>query len=258
MTDKVTMIDEVVKILENRKVNSEYYKLVFKSKSLSQKIEPGQFVQIQLNTLSDPFWRRPFSYYRVLKDRIEILYEILGRGTALLATMKKGDVLKVMGPLGRPFTLKVPGKKRVLVAGGVGVPPLIFLAERYPTDFMLIGTKSEKEVMPRKELSKIKGKILYSTNDGSYGAKGYVTVLLEKVIKKEGPENLFIQTCGPKPMMHAVMKLAKKCDIKGEASLDETMACGMGVCLGCMVKTKNEGWVPSCTQGPVFRFDDLE
>jgi len=146
--------------------------------------------------------------------------------------------------------------KRILVAGGVGVPPLVFLAERHPIDYLLIGTKTSKEILPRKELAKVRGKVLYSTNDGSRGVKGYVTELLESVIEKESPENLFIQTCGPNIMMEAVMDMAAKYEIPGEASLDKEMACGVGACLGCMVQTK-KGLVPSCTEGPVFRFDQL-
>ena len=143
------------------------------------------------------------------------------------------------------------------MAGGVGVPPLVFLAENFPSDYVLIGAKSRKEVLPKSELSKIKGKILYSTNDGSYGKKGYVTVLLDEILKNEKPENCFIQTCGPKPMMQAVLEIARKHGIEGEASIDNTMACGVGACLGCMVKTP-QGWVPSCTEGPVFDFGNVE
>lgn len=251
------MTDEWVKILNNGKVNEKYYKLVFSSKALSKGVLPGQFVNILLEASLDPFLRRPFSYYRLEGSRVEILYEILGRGTALLAEKKKGDSLKVLGPLGRPFTQSVKAKKRVLIAGGVGVPPLIFLAEKNPADFLLIGTKSKEEVFPKKELAGVKAKVLYSTNDGSYGAKGYVTVLLQDLLKKERPENLFIQTCGPTPMMQAVLDKAREYGIEGEASVDKPMACGVGACLGCMVKTKS-GWVPSCTQGPVFRFSELE
>ena len=101
-----------------------------------------------------------------------MLYEILGRGTGILSKKKKGDSLQVLGPLGRAFTSKVPGKKRVLIAGGVGVPPLIYLAETFKMDYLLIGSKSKAEVMPKRELSKVKAKVLYSTNDGSYGKKG--------------------------------------------------------------------------------------
>ncbi len=251
------MTDEWVKIINNEKVNGKYYKLVFHSESLSEKVSPGQFVQILLNASLDPFLRRPFSYYRVRGSRIEILYEILGRGTALLAKKKKGDPLKMMGPLGRPFTQSLKaGKNRVLIAGGVGVPPLVFLAEKIPVDFLLIGTKSKDEILPKKELARVKAEVLYSTNDGSYGAKGYVTVLLRELLKKERPENLFIQTCGPAPMMQAVFNAARARGIEGEASIDKPMACGVGACLGCMVKTKT-GWAASCTEGPVFRFDEM-
>lgn len=251
------MIDEAVKIAENRKVNGKYYKLVFES-AKKLRVEPGQFMTVLVQPSLDPFLRRPFSYYRVSGRKVEVLYEVLGRGTKQLAEKQKGDVLKVMGPQGRAFKAKLAKKKkRVLVAGGVGVPPLVFLAEKTGTDYLLIGTKSKAEVLPSKELSKVKGKILYSTNDGSYGTQGYVTALLEPLILKEGAENLFVQTCGPNVMMQAVIDLARKHGIEGEASLDKPMACAIGACLGCMVKTK-DGWTPSCTKGPVFSFDELD
>lgn len=252
------MVDEDVFILENRKVNEKYYKLIFRSRKLSAKVLPGQFLNVQLNETLDPFLRRPFSYYRVSGDKVEILYEILGKGTSLLSKMKAGSLLRITAPLGLPFKASIPkNKKRVLIAGGVGVPPLVFLAEKSGADYLLIGTKSKAEVLPKKELAKVKAKILYSTNDGSFGTKGFVTTLLEDILRKEKPENLFIQTCGPNVMMQAVMKIAKNHGVEGEASIDKTMACGVGACLGCMVMTKT-GWVPSCTQGPVFPFETLE
>jgi dihydroorotate dehydrogenase electron transfer subunit len=251
------MHDAFVEITENRKVNEKYYKLTFQSSSLARSVEPGHFLHLLVNPAQDPFLRRPFSYFRVIKDRIEVLYEILGRGTALLSKKTKGDTLKVMGPLGKPFTQKLgKNKKRVLIAGGVGVPPLIFLAEKFRTDYVLIGTKSKAEVLPKSELSKARGKILHATNDGSYGTKGFVTVLLRELIKKERPENLFIQTCGPTPMMQAVYDLAEEFEIDGEASVEKPMACGVGACLGCMVKT-HDGWQASCIKGPVFSFKEL-
>ncbi len=252
------LTDENVILLENRPVNGKYFKLTFRSRRLSRRVQPGQFLHIQIRPdWVDPFLRRPFSYYRVDKDRIEVLYEVLGRGTALLAGLGRGSTLRVMGPLGKPFTQRIPKKKRVLVAGGVGVPPLVFLAEKNPVDYLLIGTKSKAEVLPKKELARAHTKILYATNDGSYGTRGFVTVLLKEIILREDAENLFIQTCGPTPMMNAVMEMARRAGIPGEASMEETMACGVGACLGCMVKTI-EGWAPSCIEGPVFCFDRLE
>ena len=248
--------DENVTILENEKVNEKYYKLTFASLALSKSVLPGQFLHIKIEQGNDPYLRRPFSYYRVSGNKIEILYEILGRGTQILARKKKGETLKIMGPLGKGFSLKTGKKKRILVAGGVGVPPLVFLAERRQTEYLLIGTKSKAEVMPNAELKKVKAKVLYSTEDGSYGTKGRVTVLLEKILMKEHPQGFFIQTCGPKKMMEAVIVIANKYGVEGEASWDESMACGVGACLGCMVETK-AGPMRACADGPVFAFKDL-
>ncbi len=252
------MPDEVVEMLENRKVNAEYYKLSFRSRRLASGVRPGQFVQIKVRDGWDPFLRRPFSYYRVKGERVEILYEVLGQGSALLAQMKKGERLKILGPLGREFTGRLEGKKRILVGGGVGVPPLVFLAERYGCDRFFIGTKSRKEVLPRSEIQSFQSKVCYTTEDGSYGVRGLVTGLLEELLKTESldPEDYFIQTCGPNRMMEKVIEIASRYGIEGEASWDERMACGVGVCLGCMVWT-HRGWTPSCTEGPIFRFDEM-
>ncbi len=249
--------DEDVVILENKKVNGKYFKLVFRSQNLSRNIRPGQFLHVRINQGQDPFLRRPFSYFRVSPGKVEVLYEVLGRGTSILSGKKKGDVLKVMGPLGNAFSEKIGKKKRILVAGGVGVPPLVFLAEQYPTAYLLIGTKSNAEIMPKSELKKVRAKVLCSTEDGSYGTAGRVTLLLEKILRGQHPEEFFIQTCGPKPMMKAVIAIAAKYGIAGEASWDESMACGVGACLGCMVKTR-AGLKRACADGPVFKFEDLE
>lgn len=257
MGHQENMHDAVVLIDDNKKINGKYYKLTFRSAPLAGKVLPGQFLNIQVQDGMDPFLRRPFSYYRVQKDRVEVLYEILGKGTALLAEKKKGDSLRAAGPLGKPFTRKLSkNKKRVLIAGGVGVPPLVFLAEKIQTDYLLIGAKSKDEVMPKSELKKVKAEIRYATNDGSYGTQGFVTVLLKEILEKEKPENLFIQTCGPNAMMQAVLDVARSRGVEGEASVDKTMACGVGACLGCMVETK-DGLKPSCTEGPVFNFSEL-
>lgn len=253
------MYDEVVTVLENRKVNAEYFKISFRSPHLARGVRPGQFMQIKIAEGSDPFLRRPFSYYRVGGDRIEILYEILGRGTALLAKVERGTRLRVMGPLGRKFSETIGRKKRILVGGGVGVPPLVFLAERHGCHRFFIGTKSRSEVLPPNEIQKFRREVFYATEDGSYGTRGLVTKLLEDLFEKEkeAPKDYFIQTCGPNRMMERVMEIADRYGAQGEASWDERMACGVGVCLGCMVLT-HRGWTPSCTEGPVFRFDEME
>ncbi len=249
--------DEDVPLLENKKINGKYFKLAFRSQTLSRNIKPGQFLHVRVNQGQDPYLRRPFSYFRVSPGKVEILYEVLGRGTSILSGKKKGDVLRVMGPHGNAFSEDLGNKKRILVAGGVGVPPMVFLAEKSPTEYLLIGTKSKAEVLPKTELKKIKAKVQFSTEDGTIGTKGFVTMLLEKIIMSEHPSELFIQTCGPRKMMEAVIAIAAKYGIEGEASWDETMACGVGACLGCMVKTRG-GLKRACADGPVFKFEDLK
>lgn len=220
-------------------------------------------MNVQIEDQTDPFLRRPFSYYRVSGSKIEVLYEILGRCTEILTKKKKGEVLKILGPLGKPFAAKIGNKKRILVAGGIGVPPLIFLAENLPvgaygnTPLLLIGCHTKSEALPKSELKKVKAEVLYATEDGSFGEKGFVTVVLQKLIKEHDPKSLFIQTCGPFPMMNAVMKIARAHGIEGEASMEEMMACGVGACLGCMTETK-DGFKTSCVEGPVFGFEKLK
>lgn len=251
------MRDETVTVLANQKINAEYHQISFRSKGLAQKVRPGQFLHIQITSSQDPFLRRPFSYYRIRGEVVDVLYEIMGRATEILSRLKKGTPLRIMGPLGRPFSEKIKAKKRILVGGGVGVPPLVFLAERYGCERFFIGTKSCREVLPSKEIQKFRRQVFYSTDDGSYGQKGFVTQLLEKYLKKvENPNDYFIQTCGPTAMMKRVLEIARHYSVPGEASWEERMACGLGVCLGCMVKTR-QGWTPSCTEGPVFRFDEM-
>ncbi|OQA55735.1 MAG: Dihydroorotate dehydrogenase B (NAD(+)), electron transfer subunit [Candidatus Omnitrophica bacterium ADurb.Bin277] len=248
--------DEKAIVLENRRINDRYYKLVFSSAPLSRNIRPGQFLHIRINEGQDPYLRRPFSYFRTSPGKVEILYEVLGRGTLILAEKSKGDPLMVMGPLGNGFRTAIGKRKRVLVAGGIGVPPLVNLAEQFSSDYLLIGTKSKAEILPMAELKKVKAKVLCATEDGSVGFKGFVTGVLEKVIREEDSRQLFIQTCGPKSMMKAVMAIAAKNGIEGEASWDESMACGVGACLGCMVDTKT-GLKRACADGPVFSFSEL-
>jgi dihydroorotate dehydrogenase electron transfer subunit len=250
------MFDERVHILGNRKINGKYWKLVFRSRNLAHKAEPGQFVQVRLEDKTDPYLRRPFSYYRTAGDTVEVLYEILGRGTALLAAKRSGDTLQVLGPLGKPFARDVGRRTRVLIAGGIGVPPLVFLAERWRTDFLFIGCKSKEEALPARELRNVKGRVWYTTEDGSFAKKGLVTVLLHELLQKNDPHGLYIQCCGPHGMMQAVMKIARELGVAGEVSVDERMACGVGTCLGCVVKTTS-GYRPSCVEGPVFSFSDL-
>ncbi|OGW82299.1 MAG: hypothetical protein A3G33_11375 [Omnitrophica bacterium RIFCSPLOWO2_12_FULL_44_17] len=255
------MHDVTVEILENKKINAVYWKLTFSSSKLSDNVRPGQFLNIQIENSTAPLWRRPFSYYRVSGPKVEILYEVVGCGTEKLSQKKRGSTLKILGPLGKGFSQKIGAKRRILVGGGCGVPPLIFLAGKTKLSdstppILLFGCQSDDAILPKTELSKLKNLVSYATEDGSCGTKGFVTKLLEKILKENNPKKLFIQTCGPKAMMEAVMRMARTVGVDGELSFDERMACGIGACLGCVVETK-EGRKTSCHDGPVFSFEEL-
>lgn len=250
------MLDQSVTVSENKKLTPHLYKINFNLPALAKCLKPGHFLQVAVTETFDPFLRRPFTIYRRVGSRVEILYEIVGRGSDILARKKKGDTLRVMGPLGNVFNLK-KNRINVAVGGGVGIAPFIFLGQRMRIDHFLMGARSKNGLLPKSEVGALWGRTRFSTEDGTAGTQGFVTRCLEEVIREtKDPKRLYIYTCGPKAMMKAVMQLAAKHGIEGEASLDERMACGVGACLGCVVETK-DGRKTSCREGTVFTFDKL-
>src|SRR3989338_3332195 len=249
-------LDQSVTVSENKKLTPHLYKISFNSPALAKLLKPGHFLQVAVTETYDPFLRRPFTIYRLKGSRIEILYEVVGRGSDILARKKEGDRLKVMGPLGNVFNLK-KNRVNVAVGGGVGIAPFIFLGQRMKIDHFLMGARSKDGLLPKSEVGALWGKAKFSTEDGSAGTKGFVTRCLEEVIREtKDQKRLYIYTCGPKAMMKAVMQLAAKHGVEGEASLDERIACGVGACLGGVVETK-EGRKTSCREGTVFPFEKL-
>lgn len=251
------MIDEVVTITENKRITPHLYVVAFESPKLAGMIQPGQFLQVAVTENYDPLLRRPFTIYRVLKNRTEILYEIVGKGSDLLSRKKKGDTLKVMGPLGNTFRMNLKNRVHVVVGGGVGIAPFLFLGQKIRVHHFLMGARTKDGLLPKSEIRNLWNKSRFSTEDGSYGQKGFVTQCLEEVIcATKDVRKLYIFACGPKAMMKTVMEMANRHGIEGEASLDERMACGVGACLGCVIRTK-EGYKTSCQEGTVFPFQEL-
>lgn len=250
------MFDLQVTVKENKRVSPDLWVMKFRSPKIARIISPGQFLQFRLKSQTDPLLRRPFSVYKIKGDVIEILYEVVGVGTRLMSEMKAGDTFWSLGPLGTKYTL-VKNKRVLMVGGGVGAAPLVFIAQRMPYEKMLLGFRDRRAVLPKTEVIGPKSKWIYATNDGSVGRKGFVTVLMEDIIKKaKNPGEFFLYACGPKPMLYEVVRIAQEYGVEGEVSLDERMGCGMGACLGCVVQTRT-GYLPSCKYGPIFRIRDL-
>jgi dihydroorotate dehydrogenase electron transfer subunit len=244
-------------VLDNSKINEVYWKITLKTKRIARLSRPGHFVNIRITQTSEPLLRRPFSVYRTQKDRLEVLYDVVGKGTGLLSRLKKGDEVDVLGPLGNGFSRPKKKEVSILIGGGIGVAPLVCWDETFGADFFLMGHKTAGQVLPKTELKGRRGKKFVATDDGSAGKKGLVTDLLRSLLEKEKGRSCRLYTCGPDVMMREVRKIAKRKGLPGELSTEETMACGIGACLGCMVKTK-QGYVASCKEGPVFDFEELE
>lgn len=219
---------------------------------------PGQFVEVRVDNTPSVLLRRPISihYYNKENNELGLLVQLIGDGTRWMATLKAGDTLNVVLPLGNGFTLPTSTDENpLLVGGGVGVAPLLYLGmklkEMGVTPTFLLGSRTENELMQIDEFKKY-GPVYITTENGAVGEKGYVTqhsVLANNKFSQ-------VYTCGPKPMMMAVARWAKSANVPCEVSLENKMACGVGACLCCVEDTK-EGNVCVCKEGPVFSIDKL-
>ena len=241
-----------VKILKNKQVAQHAYKINLSSFELARNAKPGQFVMARVVDGYQPLLRRPFGIHSVKGSSVGILYELAGIGTRFLSQKQPGDYLDIIGPLGNGFDWRAsaPARQRpVLIAGGMGVAPLVFLAEKLKTKpLVLLGAKTKTHILCEKEFKALGCEVRVATDDGSKGRKGLVTDITPEVMS--GSEYV-IYACGPKAMLKAVAEFAKNNRITAQVSLEEHMACGIGACLGCVCKTKN-GYQRACKEGPVF------
>ena len=219
---------------------------------------PGQFVEIRVDGSPQTFLRRPISINYVDKELNELwlLVAAVGEGTRRLAELQAGDTLNCLLPLGHGFTLpQFPADKILLVGGGVGVAPLLYMGAEMqklgsePT--FLLGARTSKDLLMI-DIFKRYGRVCVTTEDGSEGEKGFVTD--HSVLQKERFTR--IATCGPTPMMKAVARYASQAGMECEVSLENLMACGLGACLCCVEKT-TEGNLCVCKDGPVFNIRKL-
>lgn len=259
-------IQHVCQVVSNEKFCPKFYRLCFAAEPIRRKVRPGQFVHIRAGEGLEPFLRRPFSVSRLpagghgAKKHVEILYEAVGPGTRILASKKKGDVLDVLGPLGTPFRMPPQGIKQVvMIAGGIGAAPFFMLSDALKGKgynlILLYGGRSRGHVFNMREFKRQGCKVYTATDDGSVGVRGRVSVLFDKI--KTAPAATFLYACGPRPMIASVQVFARRHNIGGQVSCEETMACGLGACLGCSVLTAS-GYKTVCCDGPVFDIDEVE
>ena len=266
------MFKETCEVLENKTVAPGHFVMKLRSKKIGKTALPGQFVQILCSGDSmDPLLPRPFSFLEASASDFSILYNVVGQGTGLMAKFKKGDKTHVLGPLGKGFTLrrkKEDGRgKRLLVGGGVGIPPLYHLAENLvrakevkKTDIhVFLGARNKSLLLCEKDFAKLGIKMYLATDDGTKGHKGFVTQILVKFLKSSISHlsSSLIHCCGPIPMLKAVSLVASEFGVPNEASVEVPMACGFGACLGCAIKVRTDvgaGLKPAPTTAPNYRF----
>ena len=245
-------------VTENLRLHANYVLLKLTSSSIFPEMLPGQFAEIRVDNSPTTFLRRPISINFVdrAKNEVWFLIQLVGDGTRRLGAAKKGDIINVVLPLGNGFTMpQKASDKFLLVGGGVGTAPMLYLGDQLvkmgckPT--FLLGARSVQDLLQLEQFKTL-GEVYTTTEDGSYGEKGYVTQ--HSILNKVKFEQIY--TCGPKPMMMAIARYAKANDISCEVSLENKMACGVGACL-CCVENTAEGHLCVCKEGPVFNINKL-
>jgi dihydroorotate dehydrogenase electron transfer subunit len=264
------MYQEKVKVLWNNKAGNEYYRIGLTCHRGYSGAKPGQFIMLHFPGRMAPFLPRPFSIHRIIKtegrtEGIELLYKVVGEGTKMLSGHRKGDVVNILGPLGNGFIFLDRYKRIFIVAGGIGVAPMVFLAtylQKKGTDpsecMVFLGGRSKDDLLCSDDFLRIGMKIHITTDDGSAGDQCFVTHPLETTIEKYRPD--IIYACGPLEMLKCVAGISEKHTVPCQVSIETIMACGMGACLGCAVERKEASgnYMHACLDGPVFDVSSLK
>lgn len=238
--------------------------LQLRAPEIAVSAEAGQFVHVRCSKSFDPLLRRPLSLHRIgrlaisqeQKDGISLLFQVVGRGTDHLAGLRPGEGVDLLGPLGQGFGLRPDTRRLLLVAGGLGIAPLIAAADaaigRDIAVTALAGAKTADRLLPARLLPQ-EAEYVVATEDGSAGRRGLVTDLVSNYLG--WADQVFV--CGPRPMLPAIAAVASGSSVPIQVSLEERMACGLGACLGCVVETR-AGLQRVCRDGPVFPLEELK
>ena len=256
------------KILLHRRIGSDYFRLQLACPEIARLARPGQFLMLRITDLKDPFLRRPFSFSQIYRPQevkkkplneggVEICYQAVGRGTRLMTQLQEGQRVDLLGPLGNGFWPEDQCSWVILVGGGIGVPPLLSWAQELrrkragkkrsakaseaPQELLfLMGAKNKEKIMGLSECRKWGIEVQVATEDGSLGVKGMVTDLLERELMTGQHGATAIYACGPNPMLVQIAQVAEQFDRPCQVLLESRMACGVGACLGCTVKYREE------------------
>lgn len=231
--------------------------LTFQSPEIAAQALPGQFIHIRVADSYQPLLRRALSIADIDRNAglVTVIYRIVGSGTACLAKLPAGTFIDCLGPLGHGFT--VDCKHPLLVGGGMGLAPLVFLARTLcpnPVE-ILMGGRTRQEMFWTDIFSKLCQNIHITTDDGTLGSRGITLDILPELLDKGNYDMIY--TCGPRPMMEGVAGLAGRLNIPCQVSLEEHMACGIGACLSCTCAANDDTRRKICSDGPVFWAEEV-
>lgn len=259
-------IDEIARIVSHEEAGPGYRFLVVEAPKLAAALVPGQFVHVKVPGLEASALRRPFSVFDACDGQVTVMYKIVGRGTEALAQAKPGDAVSVLGPLGRGFPVACSGVP-LLVGGGYGVAPLHFLAKRQVAaglkPILFVGGRTKGDLLALDRFAALGVDVRTATNDGSAGAKGFVTEPLDDALieLRQKGEAFELFTCGPDGLLKAVAMRATGAGVPGWISMDRHMVCGVGACFACIQKIRlpngEEANARCCVNGPVFKAEDI-
>jgi dihydroorotate dehydrogenase electron transfer subunit len=257
-----------VPIVDHLNVAPGYFRMGLAFPELARLARPGQFVMVKRPGRRIPLLRRPFSVHNCVAKQgeicgFELLYKVVGQGTQALSEMKAGDVLDVLGPLGKGFSYSADMGHAFLVAGGVGVASLYYLGTELAKhgvtkSTVFLGGCSAADILCLEQFQSLGTEVFITTEDCTLGERGIVTPLVQEAVEIGGKPDM-IYACGPMAMLRAVSHIAANYDIACQISLETVMACGFGVCLGCAVRKAAEpgSYFHACTDGPVFDSRDV-
>lgn len=244
------------------RLSGDVYRMVLHSERLATTAKPGQFLNIRCGDSFEAYLRRPISVCDIHPETatVDVVFQIKGAGTARLAELRAGDKADVMGPLGSSFLPVSPGGQMVVVGGGIGTFPLLYLLRTMPQAHRtaLLGFRNREAVVLEQDFADQSERLEIATDDGSYGTRGFVTTLLARRLAEAPVDCVYV--CGPTPMMKAAVALCLERDVPVQVSMEQRMGCGVGACLVCACKKKQGDEViftHVCKEGPVFNGRDI-
>lgn len=260
---------ETAQVRSNISLGCGYYRMRLSCHRQYANAVPGQFVMLRLIPQMDPLLARPFSIHRLIRQGslvtgLELLFKVVGKGTHALSLKQPGDCLELTGPLGRGFSIPAEARHMAIVAGGIGVAPMIFLLDYLkerghdPANVQVfLGGKSKTDLLCLNDFSAFGVPVHTSTDDGSSGEQCLVTDPLKIALTRNLPD--IIYACGPMDMLACIAGIVDKYGIACQVSIETMMACGMGACLGCAVVRRNHSqpYLHACLDGPVFDVKEL-